>query len=154
MAMTQLIEAPPPGDRAYPSYQSIMKVRLNSPPDDVIVEFGRFHVLIRDREIFADGTPLRVGARAFDLLLALIEANGRLVSKNELMARVWPSTTVSEDNLKAQVCGLRKALGADRDIVPNDIGRGYRFIATVRPTRVRARGRRHASATLRTNLTA
>ena len=50
-----------------------------------------------------------------------------LVSKEELLSRVWPGIVVSEENLKVQVSALRKALGADRDIIRTEFGRGYRF---------------------------
>src|SRR5437879_387817 len=58
------------------------------------------------------GVPVELGTRAFDLLLALLEADGSLVTKEALMSRVWPRVVVSEENLKHQVSVLRKALGA------------------------------------------
>src|SRR5437763_13074500 len=82
---------------------------------DEAVEFGRFRVLLRQRQLLADGVPVELGTRAFDLLLALLEADGLLVSKDELVSMVWPDVVVSEENLKVQVSPLRKALGADRD---------------------------------------
>jgi DNA-binding winged helix-turn-helix (wHTH) protein len=90
--------------------------------------FGRFLVLLRRRELLADGIPVQVGARAFDLLLVLLEANGVLVGKDELMSRVWSGRTVEEINLRAQISALRKALGDDRDLIQTEAGRGYRFI--------------------------
>jgi DNA-binding winged helix-turn-helix (wHTH) protein len=96
------------------------------------VEFGRFHVLLRRRRLLADGVPIELGTRAFDLLLVLVEADGLLMSKGELMARVWPGVFVSEENLKVQILALRKALGEDRDFIRTEFGRGYRFIAPVR----------------------
>jgi DNA-binding winged helix-turn-helix (wHTH) protein len=71
--------------------------------------------------------PVELGARAFDLLVALLEADGALVTKQALMSRVWPGLMVSKENLKVQVSSLRKALGADRDVILTDFGRGYRF---------------------------
>lgn len=99
---------------------------------DTVLEFGRFRVLPRQRQFLADGEPLDLGGRAFDLLLALIEARGSLVSKDELLGRVWPSTVVEESNLKVQISVLRRALGTDRDFIQTDFGRGYRFTAVVR----------------------
>jgi DNA-binding response OmpR family regulator len=78
------------------------------------LEFGRFRVLLRRRQLLADGVPVELGTRAFDLLLVLLKARGALVSKEELLSRVWPDVVVSEENVKAQVAALRKALGADR----------------------------------------
>jgi DNA-binding winged helix-turn-helix (wHTH) protein len=96
------------------------------------LEFGRFRVLLRRRLLLADGTPIALGARAFELLLALLQADGALVGKEQLLSRVWPGIAVSEENLKAQVCGLRKALGQDRDLVRSEHGRGYRFTGEIR----------------------
>lgn len=116
---------------------------------DATVEFGRFRVLLRQRQLLADGLPVELGTRAFDLLLALLEADGLLVSKEELVSRVWPDVVVSEENLKVQVSALRKALGVDRDVIRTEFGRGYRFTGVLcsnaaadgcqRPTRAKQR---------------
>jgi len=84
-------------------------------------------VLLRQRQLLADGVPVELGTRAFDLLLVLLDADGSLVTKEELLRRVWPGIVVSEENLKVQVSALRKALGADRDVIRTEFGRGYRF---------------------------
>jgi DNA-binding winged helix-turn-helix (wHTH) protein len=99
---------------------------------DASLEFGRFRVLLRRRLLAADGVPIALGTRAFELLLALLEADGCLVTKDQLLARVWPGTTVGEGNLKAQVCALRRALGPDRDFIRSEHGRGYRLTAPFR----------------------
>ena len=96
------------------------------------LEFGRFRVLRRQRQLLADGVPVELGTRAFDLLRALLEADGSLVAKEELMSRVWPDVVVSEENLKSQVHALRKALGTDRDVIRTEVGRGYRFTGALR----------------------
>jgi DNA-binding winged helix-turn-helix (wHTH) protein len=96
------------------------------------LEFSRFRVLSRRRQLLADGVPVELGTRAFDLLLVLLDADGSLVTKEELMSRVWPGIVVSEENLKHQVSVLRKALGADRDVIHTEFGRGYRFIGVLR----------------------
>jgi DNA-binding winged helix-turn-helix (wHTH) protein len=96
--------------------------------------FGRFRVHPRRRQLLADGVAIEIGTRAFDLLLALLEADGSLVTKDELLSRVWPDVFVGEENLKVQVSALRKALGEDRDFIRTEFGRGYRFTAEVRST--------------------
>jgi len=96
------------------------------------VEFGRFRVLLRQRQLLADGVPINLGTRAFDVLVALLEAEGGLVTKDQLLSRGWPGITVVEDNLKVQICALRTALGEDRDFIRTECGRGYRFIAPIR----------------------
>jgi DNA-binding winged helix-turn-helix (wHTH) protein len=98
------------------------------------LEFGRFRLLLRQRQLLADGVPIKLGTRAFELLLALLEAGGSLVSKEQLLARVWPDVRVGEYTVKVHVCALRKALDEDRDYIRTEFGRGYRFIATVRST--------------------
>ena len=99
---------------------------------EAAIEFGRFRVLLRRRQLLADGVPIELGTRAFDLLLVLLEADGALVKKRELLKPVWPSVVVSEENLKVHVSALRKALGADRDLIRTEFGRGYRFIGILR----------------------
>ncbi len=87
--------------------------------------FGRFELRPAQRLLLADGAPLAVGARAFDLLLVLVAERERVVSHDELLARVWPGMVVEENNLRQHVSGLRKLLGAQAlTTVP---GRGYRF---------------------------
>lgn len=97
----------------------------------VVMRFGRAEVHPLRRELSVDGTPVRIGDRAFDLLLALIERRGELVTKDELLARVWPGLVVEDINLSVQVSALRKALGAERDNLKTISGRGYRFVAEV-----------------------
>ena len=96
------------------------------------VEFGRFRLLPHRRELRADGVAVELGNRAFDILMVLTEARGALVTKDELLARVWPDTAVEENNLVVQISALRKALGEDRDFIRTVTGRGYRFIAEIR----------------------
>jgi DNA-binding winged helix-turn-helix (wHTH) protein len=100
---------------------------------EAALEFGRFRVLLRQRQLLADGFPVEIGTRAFDLLVILLEADGLLLTKEELLSRVWPDVVVSEENLKVQISALRKALGADRDVIHTEFGRGYRFTGVLRP---------------------
>jgi predicted ATPase/DNA-binding winged helix-turn-helix (wHTH) protein len=95
-------------------------------------EFGRFRVRPRQRQLLADGAPVELGSRAFDVLLVLLEARGSLVTKDELLDRVWPGTVVEENNIQVQISTLRKALGEDRNLIVTVPLRGYRFTAEVR----------------------
>jgi len=97
-----------------------------------ILQFGRFEVLPRRRELRVDGQTVELGTRAFDLLMALVEARGRVLSKDELMAQVWPGRIVEENNLQVQIAALRKALADERELVRTVAGRGYQFTGTVR----------------------
>jgi DNA-binding winged helix-turn-helix (wHTH) protein len=112
--------------------QPMLNRRFDMDPSEPTVEFGRFHVLLRRRQLLADGAPVELGARAFDILLTLLGANGLLVTKDELLNRVWANRIVEESNLQVQVLALRKALGTDRDLIRTVHGRGYRLTATVR----------------------
>jgi len=101
------------------------------------IEFGRFSVLPRRREVLAEGQPLELGGRAFDVLMALIEASGAVVDKNTLMNRVWPDRIVEENSLQAQISALRKAFAADRDLIRTIAGRGYQFTGVIRTVSTR-----------------
>src|ERR1700757_2841479 len=94
--------------------------------------FGRFQVSPHRREFLADGQPVQIGGRAFDVLMALIDAQGSVVSKNALMGRVWPDRIVEENNLQIQISALRAAFGADRDLIRTIAGRGYQFTGEIR----------------------
>jgi len=89
--------------------------------------FGRAEINPATSQLFVDAEPVTPGARAFDVLLALIERRDRLVSKNELLELVWPGLVVEENNLQVQVSALRKLLGSD--VIATIPGRGYRFTA-------------------------
>jgi DNA-binding response OmpR family regulator len=97
----------------------------------VIIRFRRFQVLPGARQLLADGAPIELGSRAFDLLVVLLEARGSLITKDEIMRRVWPSTVVDECNLRVQMSALRKVLGEDREVIKTIPGRGYVFALDV-----------------------
>ena len=90
-----------------------------------LYRFGRFVLQPAAQRLLVDGEAVAVGPRAFDLLVALVERAGQVVSKGELLDLVWPGLVVEENNLQVQISTLRKILG------PNAIttlaGRGYRF---------------------------
>lgn len=93
--------------------------------------FGPFQLFPARRLLLETDRPVPLGARAFDVLMALVQARGRLVTKDEILARVWPGAAVEENNLQVQISALRKALGEDRDFIRTDSGRGYRFVGVV-----------------------
>lgn len=93
------------------------------------VRFGRIDVLPRQRQLLVDGAPAVLGARAFDVLLALIAGRDRVLTKNELLDAAWPGLVVEEGNLKVQVSMLRKLIGAQA--IATIPGRGYRFAAAL-----------------------
>jgi DNA-binding response OmpR family regulator len=107
---------------------------------DTAIRFGRFCVRPRSRQLFADGQQVEIGSRAFDLLVVLLNARGTLVTKEEIIERLWPSTVVEECNLRQQMAFLRKALGDYRDVIKTIPGRGYIFAADADTETVEARG--------------
>jgi DNA-binding winged helix-turn-helix (wHTH) protein len=97
--------------------------------------FGPFRLIPEQQLLVEDGKPVNVGARGLELLRALVENSGKVLSKDELISRIWPDTCVSESNLKVQVAALRRALGEGRRgerYVATVSGRGYRFVAPVK----------------------
>ena len=103
------------------------------------VGFGRFRILPHRREVLADGRPIELGGRAFDILMSLVEANGSVIGKDELIRRVWPGRIIEEDNLRAQIRALRTALG-EPDLIRTVAGRGYQFTGEVRRSGGRGQG--------------
>nr|HYT93385.1 winged helix-turn-helix domain-containing protein [Gemmataceae bacterium] len=102
--------------------------------DERAISFGSFRLLPSQRLLLEGDQPVRLGSRALDILAVLAESAGRVVPKEELIARVWPEVLVEESNLKIQVSALRRALGdgqgGNRYIVTVP-GRGYEFVAPV-----------------------
>jgi len=89
------------------------------------IRVGRFDLYPSERVLSVNGQPVELGARAFDLLLVLVQNSNRLVTKATLLERVWPRVVVDENNLPAQIAGLRRVLGAEAiRTVP---GFGYRL---------------------------
>ena len=95
-----------------------------------LMRFGAVQLDVEQRRLLIDGQAARLGARAFDVLLALIERRDRTVSKNELFDLVWPGVVVEENNLQVHVSALRKLLGPQA--IATVPGRGYRFTLDVR----------------------
>jgi DNA-binding winged helix-turn-helix (wHTH) protein len=101
---------------------------------DHAISFGPFRLVPSRQLLLEDGKPVRLGSRALDILIALVERPNELVSKEDLIARVWPDTFVEEGNLRVHIAALRRALGdgqAGRRYVANIPGRGYRFVAPI-----------------------
>ena len=90
-----------------------------------IINFGRVELRPAERVLRVDGAAVALGARAFDVLLALVERRDRVVSKNELLDLAWPGLVVEENNLSVQVSALRKVLGPAA--IATVTGRGYRL---------------------------
>jgi DNA-binding winged helix-turn-helix (wHTH) protein/TolB-like protein len=99
------------------------------------LEFGRFRLKGDERVLWREGELVPLTPKAFDILLVLLENDGRIVHKDDLMKRVWPNTFVEEGNLTQNVSLLRKALGEsanDSQFIETVPRRGYRFVAPVK----------------------
>ena len=102
-------------------------------------EFGRFRIRTGDRVLLRDEEIVPLTPKVFDILLALVESRGQIISKDRLMKRVWPDSFVEEGNLTQNISLLRKALGEGQNghqYIETVARRGYRFIAPVLESRV------------------
>src|SRR5262245_33030178 len=79
-------------------------------PAATCFSFGPFRLSRTQRLLTKRGKPVRIGSRAFDILLVLLERHGQLVTRQELMARVWPDTLVAPITLAVHVSALRRGL--------------------------------------------
>jgi predicted ATPase/DNA-binding winged helix-turn-helix (wHTH) protein len=93
--------------------------------------FGRYRLFPAKRVLLAGDQPVELKSRAFEAALALVEAGGSLVTREQLHQRIWPDTFVEPHNLDQQISTLRRALGEDRDLIRTEIGRGWRLAAVV-----------------------
>src|SRR5260221_8871415 len=98
---------------------------MSSPRPPERYRFGTFELQPDKRRLQKDGLTISLRPRAFDLLVALVDRPGHLLTKDELLDRVWPKTVVEEAALHVQVSALRKVLGADA--ITTVSGRGYQF---------------------------
>ena len=91
-------------------------------------ESGAWEIDLARRELRSRGNRSPLGGRAFDIVEVLIQSAGELVTKDEMMSRVWPGATVGENTLQVHISAVRKALGADRWMLKTTTGRGYRLL--------------------------
>jgi predicted ATPase/DNA-binding winged helix-turn-helix (wHTH) protein len=92
-----------------------------------VYECGRWELDLAHGELRGRGIPVPLGSRAFQIFAVLVQSAGKIVTKDELMARVWPGVIVEENTLEVHICAIRKALGSDRGTLRTTFGRGYRL---------------------------
>ncbi|MET4198670.1 winged helix-turn-helix domain-containing protein [Bradyrhizobium sp. LA6.12] len=112
-----------------------MSVQQNRSPDAIRLRFDSFELNVAERSLSKANQVIPLGGRAYDILIALLERAGEVVSKSELIARAWPDVTVDEGSLRVHLAALRKTLrdGQFGDkYIANIQGRGYSFIAPVK----------------------
>ncbi len=98
------------------------------------LSFGPFHLVASERLLTKEGAPVELGSRALDILTVLISTPNEIVSKKDLMSRVWPDAIVEEGSLRFHMASLRRALGDGKDgarYITTLPGRGYCFVAPV-----------------------
>src|SRR5262245_26606379 len=108
------------------------------------LSFGPFRLDLGRRQLLRNGDAIRVGSRAIDILCVLVAAKGEVVSKERLMAEVWPDLTVADNNLQVHISALRRALADSngvRDYIVTVPGRGYRLVGLQAPPAVEKRSR-------------
>lgn len=93
-----------------------------------MIRIGNLAIFPERREVYANGELIPLGARALDMLLVLIKANGALVTKSALLREVWPTTFVEDNNLHVHVSTLRRLLGENRKLLVSVSGQGYRLL--------------------------
>ena len=111
------------------------------PIENPAVGFGPFRLFPRERRLMKDDTPVHMGGRAMDILIVLAERPGEVISKRELVDRVWAGINVDEGSLRFHVSLLRKTLGEgdpEANYVKNVPGRGYCLISIATPVKVQA----------------
>jgi len=114
----------------YPAHQAVVLPNFS-------LSFGPFRLDPTRRKLLREGKQLRLGTRALDLLIALVDSGKDLISKEDLLKRVWPDTFIEEANLRVHVAALRKLLGdeaAGGQYINTVAGRGYCFVAPVTRT--------------------
>jgi len=119
---------------ATPFRQDVHVMAANPTRPQSGIQFGPFRLDAGKRLLEKDGEPIALGSRAMDLLIVLVGHAGEVVSKQELIERMWPNITVDASGLRVHMATLRKALGDGRDgarYVTNVSGRGYCFVAPV-----------------------
>jgi predicted ATPase/DNA-binding winged helix-turn-helix (wHTH) protein len=94
----------------------------------LVYESGEWEVDLARRELRARGVPVPIGGRAFEIVEVLVQSSGELVSKSDLMDRVWPGAIVEDNTLQFHISAIRKALGPDRGMLKTASGRGYRLL--------------------------
>lgn len=105
--------------------------------DNGAVSFGPFQLFPSTRRLERDGVDIALGDRALDILIALVERAGEIVSHRDLIARAWRDLVVGPGNLRVHMTALRKALGEGEDgvrYIANVAGQGYTFVAPVKRT--------------------
>src|SRR5258708_32936036 len=105
----------------------IRAAQVFAPNPERIYMSRQWEIDLGQRELRAHGIPIPVGNRAFEIISVLVQSAGKLVSKDDLMGRVW-GAIVEENTIQVHISAIRKALGQDRGMLKTMSGRGYRLL--------------------------
>src|SRR4029077_18494827 len=97
---------------------------------NLVYTCGPWEVDLGRRELRSRGAPVALGNRAFEIVEVLARAGGQLVTKDDLMERIWPGAIVGDNTLHVHMAAVRKAFGSDRGMLQTSPGRGYRLVGT------------------------
>ncbi|WP_274351293.1 winged helix-turn-helix domain-containing protein, partial [Kosakonia radicincitans] len=103
------------------------------------MHFAEWQIWPQLRILLHRGKPVRISARAFDVLVVLLRAGGKAVSKEALLVQVWGNEIVEENNLQAQISAIRRILGHDRHLLVTEFGCGYRLNINSAPLQMPAK---------------
>lgn len=90
-----------------------------------LLRFGSHHIDLDRRELLRNGSVIPIGAKAFDVLIALFNANGSVVSRDNLIEQVWSGRIINDNTIEAQIHAIRRSLGPDKHLLRTATGRGY-----------------------------
>src|SRR5712675_2032920 len=107
--------------------------RVRAQGRQLVYESGEWEVDLARRELRVRGVPVPIGGRAFEIIEVLVQSGGELVTKNDLMTRVWPGAIVEDNTLQFHISAIRKALGPDRGMLKTASRRGYRLTGAWSP---------------------
>jgi non-specific serine/threonine protein kinase len=103
-------------------------LRVHAKGQRLVYGLGSWDVDLVRRELRANGMPIPIGGRAFEVIEVLVQSAGELVTKNDLLASVWPGVFVEDNTLQFHISAIRKALGSDRGMLKTTSGRGYSLL--------------------------
>ncbi len=98
-----------------------------------VYESGQWQVHLGRRELLARGIAVPIGARAFEIIEVLVQSANEVVTKDDLMNRIWPGAAIGDNTLQVHISAIRKALGPDRAMLKTASGRGYRLLGSWTP---------------------
>src|ERR1700676_98821 len=107
----------------------IRGAQASAPGPKRIYMSGQWEIDLVQRELRTGGVPVPIGNRAFEIISVLVQSAGKLVSKDDLMGRVW-GAIVEENTIQVHISAIRKAFGPDRGMLKTISGRGYRLLGS------------------------